>query len=69
MPIAESAPQLDVKDLPAFWKSANTKLIRYGGAWSNVVITRAKGTVMWVSDLQSIGLKAHSSRISMARGF
>lgn len=30
-----------------FWKVANSKLIRYGGQWSNVRIVRAKGTVMW----------------------
>lgn len=34
-----------------FWDVAKSKLIRYGGSWSDVRIVKAKGTEMWVSRL------------------
>jgi hypothetical protein len=49
MPVPINNDQWTGDQLTAFWKSANSKLIRYGGSWSNVIITKAKGTVMWVS--------------------
>lgn len=35
---------------PAFWKAVNSKLIRYGGAWSRVRVVRAKGTYLYDAD-------------------
>ncbi|OCF72175.1 hypothetical protein I204_07440 [Kwoniella mangroviensis CBS 8886] len=45
MPTAVQQPISKEED-QAFWKSSQ-KLIRYGGSWSNVIVTKAKGTVMW----------------------
>ena len=45
MPTAVTQPASTAR-IASFWKKSNN-LIRYGGAWSNVIITEAKGTAMW----------------------
>ena len=49
MPISINDDHWTGDQLTAFWETANSKLIRYGGSWSNVIVAKAKGTVMWVS--------------------
>lgn len=45
MPTAITEPA-SASRIASFWKKSNN-LIRYGGSWSNVIITEAKGTAMW----------------------
>ena len=45
MPTAVTEPASPER-IASFWKGSN-KLIRYGGSWSDVIITKAKGTNMW----------------------
>ncbi|RSH79699.1 uncharacterized protein EHS24_009351 [Apiotrichum porosum] len=43
MPVATTPTRSDAE----FWKIADSKLIRYGGSWSNVRVKSAKGAVMF----------------------